>query len=160
MFHTEIPEGVYFTIFGSFQAFSKPEWVSETSWSKNNAYRPFRNTPDPWFGSKNTIFGITRTFATFWFRNVSEQESPNDRILSLSCVCWVTELTGKHLGEFRVTNSILGLCELSSLTSVSDQILTPWPAFEARKCGNNQPNCFKPVLPSHFWCFLDKTGFG
>jgi hypothetical protein len=109
---------------------------------------------------------------------VSKQESLKDRIISLSGVCWVTELTGKHLEllkhkkaccfgcnrtlftQIRGTNSIFRLCELSSLTLVSDQILTPWPAFEARICGNNQPNCFKPVLTSHFWCFLDKTGFG
>ena len=30
--------------------------------------------------------------------------------------------------------------------------------LEYRK--NNGPNCFKPVLTVHFWCFLDETGFG
>ena len=98
---------------------------------------------------------------------------------SFQCgVCWGTELTGKHLElskhkkhllfgrnrtlftEICVTSSIFRLCELNSRILVSDQFLTPWPAFETRICGNNHPNCFKPVLTDHFWCFLDKTGFG
>ena len=61
--------------------------------------------------------------------------------------------------HFEWSFSIFGLTSLCSSTQSPPVNTTPCRAFEAGISVYMQPNCFKPVLTDHFWCFLDKTGF-